>query len=335
MKTTGPGVTPPKHGLTRRGFLRAAGGLALCSLLPLACQTRDARPAGLRERLALSSVMFSELSLEDFCGQAAQLGFKGIDLWSPFGKCRHLAEAKDLGARRWNQLLARHGLQAGAYTTYRTKGHDEGFPGYAEFIGAAGGGVVVRESQYGTFAADELEASLRKFFDALRPEIELARKHRVRLAIENHSDALLDSLASFQLFTKLNPAPDVVGIALAIYHLQVRKVAVEDVIRACGSQLRFVYAWQQGRGLAQLPGHGPADFGPWLRALRQQGYTGWITPFMHGERPVAEMAAAVRKACHYLESAESAVSESRTTGLKQINDLGFGSEAEIKLGFRS
>ena len=289
--------------ITRRGFLRTGGGLVLGSLLP-AWLASGASPTGWQPRLALSSVMFSDLSLEAFCRQAVELGFKGIDLWGPFGKCRHLAEARDLGVDGWRKLLARHRLEVGCYTTYRTKGHEEGFPGFAEFIGASGGGLVVRESQYGTFAAEELEAHLRKFFQALQPEIELARKHRVRLAIENHSDALLDTLASIRLFTKLNPAPDVVGIALAIYHLQARKVPVEEAIRACGRQLLFVYAWQQGKGPAQLPGHGPADFAPWLRALAQQDYAHWITPFMHGEQPVQQMAAAVTKACRYIESAK-------------------------------
>ena len=74
-----------------------------------------------------------------------------------------------------------------------------------------------------------------------------------------------------------------VGIALAIYHLQARKISIEEAIRACGKQLMFVYAWQQGRGLAQLPGHGPADFTPWLKTLARQGYAGWMTPFMHGK----------------------------------------------------
>jgi sugar phosphate isomerase/epimerase len=299
--------------MTRRGFLHAGGGLAMLSLLPALGDGSSGKTGAWRPRLALSSVMFSKLSLEAFCRQAVELGFKGIDLWSPFGDCRHLAEARELGAKGWKKLLAKHRLEVGCYTTYRTPGHGEGFPGFAEFIGASGGGLVVRESQYGTFAAEELEARLRKFFEALQPEIELARKHRVRLAIENHSDAQLDTLESFRLFTKLNPAPEVVGIALAIYHLQVRKVPVEEAIRACGKQLMFVYAWQQGSGLSQLPGHGPAEFAPWLRTLAQQDYEHWITPFMHGEQPVEEMAAAVTKACRYLESAaEQQPSKDRT-----------------------
>lgn len=313
--TTRNGPQPIVHcgGMTRRGFLRAGGGLAMWSLLPALGDGSGGKTGAWRPRLALSSVMFSQLTLEAFCRQAEKLGFKGIDLWGPFGNCRHLAEARELGAKSWKKLLAKHRLEVACYTTYRTAGHDEGFPGFAEFIGASGGGLVVRESQYGTFAADELEAHMRKFFETLQPEIELARKHRVRLVIENHSDALLDTLASFQAFTKLNPAPEVVGIGLAIYHLQARKVPVEEAIRACGKQLMFVYGWQQGRGLAQLPGHGPAEFAPWLRALAQQDYGHWISPFMHGEQPVEEMAAAVTKACRYLESAaEQQQSKERT-----------------------
>lgn len=292
-------------GMTRRGFLRTGSGVAAMALLPARGGEKDGEDAGWQPRLALSSVMFSELSLEMVCRKAVELGFKGIDLWSPFGKCRHLAEAQELGAEGFRKLLDQHKLEVGAYTTYRTKGHDEGFPGFAKFIGACGGGVVVRESKYGKFAKEELEGVMRTFFEELKPDIDLARKHGVRLAIENHSGAMLDTLESIRLFTKLNPAPEVVGIALAIYHLQARKVPVDEAIRACGKQLLFLYAWQAGRGVAQLPGHGPADFKPWLQVLAQQKYAHWITPFMHGELPVAEMTTAVDKARKNLEGKET------------------------------
>ncbi len=298
----GIGRGPSVGGMTRRGLLRAGGGFAALSLLPARGDEKGGEAAVWRPRLALSSVMFAGLSLEAFCRQAAELGFKGIDLWSPFGECRHLAEAQELGAEGWRKLLKKHGLTVGAWTTYRTKGHDEGFPGFAEFIGKCGGGVVVRESKYGKFAKEELEETFRKFFEELKPEIELARKHGVRLAIENHSGAMLDTLESIRLFTKLNPAPEVVGIALAIYHLQARKVPVEETIRACGKQLLFLYAWQAKGGVAQLPGHGPADFTPWLQTLAKQNYANWITPFMHGELPVDEMTPAVAKARATLEA---------------------------------
>lgn len=291
-------------GLTRRDFLRASAWLAALPLVPSvsSCANRaNTRSAAWRPRLALSSVMFSDLSLADFCEQAATLGFNGIDLWGPFGKCRHLLEAQQLGAAGFRQLLARHTLQVGCYTTYRTPGHREGFPAYAEFIGQCGGGLVVRESEYGKFTAEGLGEGMRKFFAELRPEIDLARKHRVRLAIENHGDAMLSTLESMRLFRTLNPAPDAVGMGLAGYHLQGAGISVEDAVRVCGDQLLFFYAWQNGSGFNQLPGHGATDFTPWLQALAGIGYRGWITPFMHGEEPTDKMAQAVAKARAYLE----------------------------------
>ena len=283
----------------RREFLK---GMALAGATlgcPALLSGKD-QGAAWQPKLALSSVMFSGLSLADFCGQAATLGFKGIDLWGPFGNCRHLAEAQELGAKSFQKLLENSHLELGAWTTYRTKVDRRGFPGFAEFIGACGGGVVVRESKYADVDKDRLEEALRGFFKELQPEIELARKHKVRLAIENHGNAVLDTIESIEMFTKLNPAPDVVGIALAPYHLQNRKMPVIDAIRACGNQLLFFYAWQSADGAKQLPGHGPLDFAPWLHALEQQEYRHWMTPFMHGDLPVGDMAAAVGTAVRYL-----------------------------------
>ena len=296
---------PWARDMSLRRFLRAGGGLAALALMPAPGEEQVGGEGGWRPQLALSSVMFSGLSLEAFCRKAVELGFRGIDLWSPFGQCRHLAEAQEMGAPAFKKLLARHGLVVGAYTTYRTKGHDEGFPGFAEFVGACGCGVVVRESKYGKIAEEDLEAAMRSFFEELKPEIALARKHGVRLAIENHSGAILDTLESLRMFTKLNPAPGVVGIALAIYHLQNRRVPVDEAIRACGRQLLFLYAWQAMGGVAQLPGHGPADFKPWLQVLAEQKFAHWITPFMHGELPVDEMTKAVAKARRYLQDKSS------------------------------
>jgi len=51
------------------------------------------------------------------------------------------------------------------------------------------------------------------------------------------------------------------------------------------------YAWQHGNGcmtrlpkqeeLLQLPGRGPLDFTPLLKALREIQYQGWTEIFMH------------------------------------------------------
>lgn len=248
-------------------------------------------------RLALSSVMFSEEPIERVCARAKRLGFDGIDIWCPFGKCRHLDDIVDrLGAGGLKRVLAANGLALSNITVYKV-----GFPRYAEFLGGMGGGLVVRESRYGKVAPGEARGQIAAFFEALKPEIELAEKHGCRLAIENHSGAILNAPDSFRAFMELNPSPGRVGIALAPYHLQKRGHSVEEAIGICGSQMWFVYAWQQAEGTGQLPGHGPSDLAPWLRALSAAGYAGFLSPFMHGELEADAMEAAVARACAYLD----------------------------------
>lgn len=246
--------------------------------------------------------MFSELPLEAFCAKAQTLGFRGIDLWAPFGKCDHLEQARKMGAPAFLKLLKKHNLEVGAWTVYDSKQYKGRFAGFAAFIGACGGGTVVFGTIYGDEARRDLEGSFRKYFHDLLPEIELAKKHHVQFAVENHSYALFNSPESFEIFDRLNPDPDVVGIALAPYHLQIAGANVADTIQACQGEIRFFYAWQKAKGTGQLPGEGPTDFGPWLETLKQKNYRHWMTPFMHGELPVAEMSKVVARSKHYLES---------------------------------
>ena len=132
------------------------------------------------------------------------------------------------------------------------------------------------------------------------PLAELAEKHNSCLAIENHGDALLNTLDSFKAFTDLNHSPQL-GIALAPYHLQAIGASVEDAIRISGKQLFFFYAWQKQPGMNQLPGHGPTDFAPWLKALARVNYRWYVNPFMHGEGEPDDVSDALKKTRAYLE----------------------------------
>lgn len=293
-----------KHS-NRREFLKSVAMTSAIAAFPsllFAGEEKIPITKAWQPKPALSSVMFSHLSLEDFCVQAAKLGFKGIDLWGPFGPCTHLLEAEKLGADGFNKLLKKHKLELAVWTTYQSKQNEQGFPAFAEFIGSCGGGVVVRGSTYVSPSKEKLDGAMRLFFEELKPEIELARKHKVKLAIENHAFTILDGLDSFESFTRLNPAPDVVGVAIAPYHLQRCKASVVDVIKASGKQLLFFYAWQLGEGTKQFPGQGPVDFAPWLSALKEQQYQHWMTPFMHGELSNEEMSPLAEKARIHLLS---------------------------------
>lgn len=288
------------HGLSdRRQFLRTTAAAALA--LAGHARAAPAAPAW-RMKLAFSSVMLADLPIEEVCARAATLGFEAIDIWCPFDKCKHLADvAERLGPDGLKELLAKHKLALASFTTYVTKMEAVGFPAYADFIGKFGGGVVVRESQYIQVKPGELTTLMRAFFENLKPQIEKAAEAKVRLAIENHGDALLCSPDSFKAFVDLNPAPQHVGLGIAPYHLQNIKASVEDVIRTAGSQLLFFYAWQSAGGINQLPSHGPADFVPWLKALADIRYQGYINPFMHGHPTPDELSAGMIKASAYLK----------------------------------
>ena len=289
--------------LGRRQFIRSSAIPLAALVIPGVSRLACAAPQSTwRMRLAFSSVLLAELPFEDVCAQVAKLGLDTLDIWCPFDRCKHLADvATRLGPDGLKKVLAEHKLALGSFTTYRTPAEALGFPAYAEFIGKCGGGLVVRESEYIQVKAADLTASMRAFFVKLKPQIELAAQAKVRLAIENHGDALLSTPDSFKAFVDLNPAPQHVGLGVAPYHLQAIQASVEEVIALAGSQLLFFYAWQKADGLDQLPGHGPVDFVPWLKALAKINYQGWVNPFMHGNTKPQEVTAAIAKSCAYLK----------------------------------
>jgi sugar phosphate isomerase/epimerase len=203
---------------------------------------------------------------------------------------------KRLGASGLKQLLSKHRLSLAAVTTYNLPPTR-----YARLLGELGGGLLVRESKYGKVT--DLHGQMTAFLETLKPDLAAAEENNYRVAIENHRVALLDTLDSIRLFVEMTAPYPRLGIALAPYHLQAAKISVEDAIRAAGSKLFFIYAWQHAEGLAQLPGIGSADFRPWLNALTEIGYTGCTNAFMHGDVPFDSMLENLTKSRRYLESA--------------------------------
>jgi sugar phosphate isomerase/epimerase len=294
--------------MARRAFLAAAAA-PLCAA---------AGPGAWKMRLSTSTVMFNSLPVEQACAQVAAAGFEGVDLWQ--GErfhCNHLNEvAERLGPDGLLKLLTDNGLKLTAFTCYLGIPHHQ----YAEALGKAGGGegVLIRESEYNRDAAGravpapppgaELRQRMRTFMESLKPALELAERYDYRIAIENHSGAILNSIESFKAFLEFGVHPRL-GIALAPYHLQVGNSPVEEVIALVGKRMLFFYAWQREPGVRQLPGAGSTDFTPWLKALAKADYRGYVNPFMHGplgksteqELALEEMSAALVESRRYLE----------------------------------
>jgi sugar phosphate isomerase/epimerase len=278
----------------RRQFLQSAAVGTVAGLVAPGAYAAE-RPAGTWQmRLATSSIHYLQLPVEQACAHIARLGFEAVDIWSAHAGCPHLDDvASRLGASGLKETLAAQKLKLSAFSVYAG-----GYPRYAELLGQMGGGVAVRGSD-GPCAANELTARMRRFLEQLKPEIDLAEKYNSYLAIENHGHALLDGLDSFKAFVDLNQSRRL-GIALAPYHVQALGQSVEQVILQCGQQLLFFYAWQHADGTGQLPGHGPTDFRPWLRALATIQYRGYVNPFMHGELEADAMSQALARSRDYL-----------------------------------
>lgn len=282
-----------KKQLSRRQFLGEAACSTALATWPLSIL--GAKDNKWTMRLSTSTVQFGSLAIEDACTRIAGLGFEGVDIWCPFGeKCKHLDDvAERLGADGLKQLLSKHNLKLNAFSVYRG-----GYERYAELLGKVGGGVAIRGSA-GSCKPEELTTCMKTFIESLKPLVELAEKHNSYLAIENHGGALLHTPDSFKAFVDINNNQRL-GIALAPYHLQSINASIPEVIKISGNQLFFFYAWQKAPGTGQLPGHGPADCIPWLKALADINYPGYVNPFMHHEPEPDIMEEALKKSREYL-----------------------------------
>jgi sugar phosphate isomerase/epimerase len=283
--------------LSRREFLgRATSTVAAGALAGGCLAAQGAEQAGVRwqMRLSASSIAFASLPIEKACARIASLGFEAIDVWAGLG-CPHLDDVLNrLGADGLMQLLAKHKLKLYSFS------YPASYARYAELLGKCGGGVAVRGSA-GPCDPKDVTARMKTFIEQLKPEVELAEKYNSYLAIENHGHALLDSIDSFKAFVDLNKNPRL-GIALAPYHIQALKASVEEAIQAAGPALLYFYAWQLAPGVGQLPGLGPTDFTPWLRALAKVNYRWYVNPFLHGEPPPDETSKALAKSVAYLKA---------------------------------
>ncbi|MHC4123830.1 MAG: sugar phosphate isomerase/epimerase family protein [Planctomycetota bacterium] len=285
--------------IDRRNFLKLTGAAA-AALTAVSCTENFMLDKKENEKwqmkLSTSSIQFRDLTFEQACQKIAKLGFEAIDIWSGMHKikCEHLNDAEmRLGADGIKELLAKNNLKLAAVTVYHY-----GYTRYAKLLGELGGGVSVEGSDAPCEPKD-LVPKMRHFLEGLKPAAETAEKYNSYIAIENHGNALLDSIDSIKTFVDINKSSRL-GIALAPYHIQARGESVAEAIEACGEKLFFFYAWQKANGAKQFPGIGPTDVRPWLKALAKINYPRYVNPFMHGHPSTEVMAADLAKSRQYL-----------------------------------
>ena len=136
----------------------------------------------------------------------------------------------------------------------------------------------------------ELKSGVAEFIEKMKPHLEVAEQNGVTIAIENHSNNLIDSPDALKWLAELRPSKHL-AIALAPYHLPQDEKLLAELIVSLGNSIAIFYAWQHGMGcheklpkeqeLLQMPGRGKLDFAPMLSALKQINYLGWTEIFMH------------------------------------------------------
>jgi len=300
----------PSSTHSRRDFLKAAAGTAFTVAMSRASAAQD---TVFSLRYNLASSMFGELTLDEILPEASRIGANTIDIWPrPHGNQREQWDA--MGDNAFVTLLKTYGVQLGMITRYDLGPY--GLEDELRLAGNLGARLIVTGS--GNIEGDSIKSRVQTFIERMKPHIEVAEEVGVTIAIENHGNALIESLDSLRYLAEFTPS-DKLGIALAPYHLPQEPETIASLIRDIAPRLAHFYAWEHGHGahdkmpkaleMKQLPGYGSLDFGPVVGALRDIDYAGWTSVFMHPVPrgipilPTAtEVSAAMNRSREYLDS---------------------------------
>ncbi len=308
---------PPTHRsmIDRRKVLRflAFGSVALLPASDLFAETTTKKR---KPRYALATSLFGLEPLEEILSVAKSTGAEWIDLW-PLKHGNQREQVDAMGSDKFVELLKKYEIKLGLTTRFDLGPF--GLENEMKFVSGLGGtAIVTGPGGPKGLKGDDLKKAIDAFHERLKPHVAAAEKHGIVMAIENHSNMLLDTPDGLRYFVDGIRSPSL-GIALAPYHLPQETTLLADLIRHCGSKLAVFYAWQHGKGcmtklpkdeeMEQLPGRGPLDFAPLLSALDEIGFNGFTEVFMHPfprGTPILEnvprSADAIRRSVDYLKN---------------------------------
>ena len=233
--------------------------------------------------------MYGYTDVAQIIRQMRHTGATALDIW-PRVHGNQREQLEEMGAERFAELLGQHHVTLGCITQFPLGPfHLQEEMRLAERLGCHT--LVTGAEGPKGLQGPELKAAVRQFAERMKPHLELAEATEVTIAIENHSNSLIESPDSLKWLVELRPSKQL-AVALAPYHLPQREELIGELIHALGADgIAVFYAWQHGQGcmerlpkqqeLLQLPGRGPLDFAPLLAALREIGYGGWTEIFMH------------------------------------------------------
>lgn len=234
--------------------------------------------------LGCSSLLFAGHDRTITLQAMKEVGIGEIDLWSIPNWAEHVKLDADDPEEIANEVQGA-GLQVCALSLYTSD--PQRLRLGLEFAAKLGAPMVVNGTRGQSW--DELA-------EFLRPALEVAERTGVKLALENHTDTLLDSSDRIEELCRRFPA-DLVGIAFAPPHCVVIGERPNDIVHRFADRILLLYLWDvspRNRGLAwwrkhwhefpeeQFPGSGIVDFQALADAIRITGYKGKLVICLHG-----------------------------------------------------
>lgn len=216
-----------QHNITRRGFLTAA---AASGLLLARARTAAADVMPFPLHYSLASCMYGTLPLAEILPEVRKTGADNIDLW-PANHGNQREQLDEMGVEAYRTLCRQHGVYTAILTRYDLGPfnlHDE-----MKMAAALGAGIIVTGSRK---PVHDEKAGARAFAEDLKPHLDVAAEHGVRIAIENHANALVHSPDSIRYLADELDTPHA-GIALAPYHLPQNPLLIANIIRDLGPRL--------------------------------------------------------------------------------------------------
>lgn len=297
--------------MNRRRFLQQSAAAVGAMAVP---QVRAAAPAFALNYI-VGSAMYGGLPLATVIEETPKTGAKLLDVW-PKKHGTQREQMDEMGHDKVMELLAKHGVKLGCSTRYDLGPFklDDEIPIVKKFGGSV---IVTGGSGPVGLTGEELKKAVKDFVEKLKPTLAKAGESGVTIAIENHGKNLIDAPDSLRWLAEFGKDLPL-GIELAPYHLPQDTALLAGLIKELGNKLKVLCAWQYGMGcmkpmpkdeeLQQMPGRGPLDFTPVLKALKEINYTGYTEIFMHPTPrgipilPTAgEVTAEINRAKAYLE----------------------------------
>ncbi len=234
--------------------------------------------------IGCSSLLFAGHDRTKTLLSLKEVGIASVDLWSIPNWVEHVRLDEDEPEHIANEVMEA-GLRICALSIYTAD--PQRLCRGVEFAAQLGVPMVVNGAKGQDW--DEMA-------EFLRPALNAAAKTGVKLAIENHSDTLLDSSDRVLEFCRRFPA-DLVGITFAPPHCFVLGERPNEWVHRFADRILLLYLWDvapQNHGLSwwrkhwnkfpaeQFPGNGILDFQGLVDAIKVSGCNAEKVICLHG-----------------------------------------------------